>query len=132
MKTVEEISKLLTIARAAGLDVSACDKLTPEEIAKLYNGIGPESFPEFLREEIDEVLHIFEAGAMEHDVDFSQGDGSVAKFAAANDKLKSNCLKLANYFYPWYSRKRYRARAVARLMAIACEKYGWSAYLSAN
>ena len=33
MKTVEEISKLLTIARAAGLDVSACDKLTPEEIA---------------------------------------------------------------------------------------------------
>ena len=31
MKTVEEISKLLTIARAAGLDVSACDTLTPED-----------------------------------------------------------------------------------------------------
>ena len=133
MKTVEEISKLLTIARAAGLDVSACDKLTPEEIAKLYNGIGPESWPEILREVTDEHLHLFEAGAMIHDVDYALGIWTKEDFTAANDRLGRNCVKLAKAKYGLFSHplKRWEACVAGRLIGKACEKFGWKAYEAA-
>ena len=116
-KKNEEIMELIKIAFAgelAGSDIlSSFDEA---ELAREYNGIGPEWMPTKWRAKASDYLEIFAPAALIHDLRYSRSDGTRYAFNDANMEFRDNCLKLANAAYPWYSWKRYRARAVARIL----------------
>lgn len=114
MSNRAKIEALLVEANAAGLEgLGWLSQFPIETLAREYNGIGPEWAGAALREKATGKLAIFEAAALIHDLRNFESDGSDDGFIFANREFLANCLKLANHHYPWYSWRRYRARAVA-------------------
>ena len=136
MKDIVEIARLIDKGHKAGCDMSFCETLMLSEIARVYNGTGPDSWPSWARAKLDEELKLFAPAVMVHDCDFEFSDGSRDQFYAANDRLTENCVKLADARYSGWSPikvwKRLRARAAGRLMGRLCNDFGWSAYLDAH
>ena len=101
------------------------------DLAKHYNGCGPEFLPAAAREKLTTYLTIFEPAFLIHDCSFAMGDGSTAAFHAANTELEYNLRRIAKATYPWYNWRRYRALAAADLITGACARFGWVAYIAA-
>ena len=102
-------------------------------LAEAYNGIGPEFLPPALRAKVTDLLHIFEPAALIHDARNHVSDGSRKNFEQANDEFLWTCRKLADFRYPWWSWKRYRARLVAdALYDFVSSPAGWKAWLEAH
>ena len=117
-------------AKLSGVELLDAD---PIELAKKYNGIGPESMPAKLRAKLTDALAMFEPAALIHDLRFDAADGSRLAFNAANIELHNNCLKLARAKYPWWRPIRRIAAENAALIiyeAVASE-LGWDAYCKA-
>ena len=121
---------------AVGSDLDGLDFVTQfddDQIAKCYNGIGPEFLPPAVREKVSSHLSLFAPAALIHDMRYSKGDGSRYRFNYANWEFQVNCRKLAKRAYPWYSWRRYRALAVADLLVDAvCSDAGWVAWTTAS
>ena len=116
------------------LQLEGCDKVLIKpisQLAKIYNGTGPEFLPEGARVALDKIAAPFLPAVMVHDDDFEDSDGSVASFREANKRLLTNCITCATDAAPWYSWKRYAQYAEAWTNYRACEKYGWIAKQSA-
>ena len=131
-ENLKHVSDLYETAVKADLDLGFAASLSDDRLAELYNGCGPEWLPAQIRKKLTRRLAIFEPAFLIHDTDFASSDGSTFAFAQANDRLEMNCLALANYTYPWYSWRRYRARLAALEIASLCRRYGWQAYCSAR
>ena len=127
------------LAEITALIKKACDlKLTdagwvacfsPEELATVYNGIGPEWLPISIREKLTEYLAIFAPACFIHDFHYWIGDGSRKDFNYANDILEVNCRKCINAETKWYQfLRRSAGYYAAHLIAEACRRYGWTAY----
>ena len=101
------------------------------DLAKHYNGCGPEFLPVAAREKLTTYLAIFEPAFLIHDLRFALGDGSTAAFNAANSELYFNLRRIAKATYPWYNWRRYRALAAADIITGACDRFGWVAYIAA-
>ena len=134
MATKEQIKMLLEDARSAELEgLGWLAQFSLEEIAREYNGIGPEWSGEKCREWSTRKFKIFEPAAVLHDMRNAVSDGTEDGFNFANREFLANCLKLANHAYPWYSWKRYRARAVAfALYEFVSGPGGWAAWSEAH
>ena len=112
----EKIDSL--VARAVEVKLDGIDFLSSFNYATLkreYNGIGPEWAGAAVREKVTQHLGLFEPAALIHDMRNYKSDGSRFGFNFANIEFLTNCLKLADAAYPWYSWKRYRARAAAHI-----------------
>ena len=140
-------AKAKKLAEITALIKKACDlKLTDaawvasfaaEELAVVYNGIGPECLPiaihekliKYVREKLTKYLAIFAPACLIHDFHYWIGDGTLKDFNYANDTLEANCRKCINAETKWYQLLRRAAGYyAAHLMAEACRRYGWSAY----
>lgn len=130
-ENLKHVSDLYETAVKADLDLGFAASLSDDRLAELYNGCGPEWLPARIREKLTRLLALFEPAFLIHDCDYSAANGSTGDWAVANDRLEMNCLALANYTYPWYSWRRYRARFAALEIASLCRRYGWTAYVSA-
>lgn len=130
-ENLKHVSDLYETAVKADLDLGFAASLSDDRLAELYNGCGPEWLPARIREKLTRLLAIFEPAFLIHDCDYSAANGSTGDWVVANDRLEMNCLALANYTYPWYSWRRYRARLAALEIASLCRRYGWTAYVSA-
>lgn len=126
-------AQLALLANRLGL--GGAEILVPygaEELASLYNGIGPDFLPEPVRAKVTEYLALFEAAALIHDVRYSLGDATRYQFNYANMEFRNNCRKLAEV-YPWYNWRRYRAYAVAEALYKAVSSdLGWTAFCTAS
>lgn len=134
MRSRNEIDALLKAAAESGLEgLDFAADFDYEEIAAGYNGIGAEFLPAAVRDRITRYLALFEPAALIHDLRTDSSDGSRERFLAANDEFRRNCLKLANHAYPWYSWKRYRARAAAQVLFdfVSADSFGWKAWQDA-
>ena len=134
-KRLAYIAALIETALAVGLDGADWANLYGLAwLSDAYNGIGPEFLPPTLREKVTNWLHLFEPAALIHDARNHVSDGTRKGFEAANDEFLRNCLKLADFWYPWYSWRRYRARAVAHLLYdfVSADGFGWIAWLDAH
>jgi len=129
-ENLKHVSDLYETAVKADLDLGFAASLSDDRLAELYNGCGPEWLPARIREKLTRLLAIFEPAFLIHDCDYSAANGSTGDWAVANDRLEMNCLALANYTYPWYSWRRYRARLAALEIASLCRRYGWTDYCS--
>lgn len=122
------IIELITTARQNNLDnVDILKKYSMLELSGIYNGIGPDRFPEKLRAFVTSVNDIFEPAALIHDVEYHEG-GSKADFTAANTRFQRNCDILVDNAYAWYDPRRYYWEFKAWRFAGYCEQFGWQCY----
>jgi hypothetical protein len=116
---------------ASRLNLVGKDRLfdnSPELIAKVCNGIGPEWFPAALRDAIDRLHPSLKVVAMIHDLDYYFGDGTTEDFNKANSAFAANGIVVADDRYGWYDPRRYLARHSARKFAALCAVGGRVAY----
>lgn len=134
METKEKLDELMTRAVEAELDgVELFAQFSIDDIQREYNGIGPEWAGATLRDIATEHLTIFEPAALIHDLEVAQSDGTRKGFNYANMEFLENCLKLADARYPWYSWRRWRARAVAHVLYDCVRSQGgWVAWTEAQ
>ena len=124
-KYIEQAIKL----RLAGHELLLCH--TIPEILKCDNGIGPEAFPVWLRNKIDQLNPSIVCASVIHDLRYVYGTGTRADFLQANADLEINGWLLADDNYGWYNPARYWVKFKAHEFRKACDKFGWSAYTSA-
>lgn len=135
MADTTKIFELLNTAKAAKLDgYDFLMGLGIETLQDGYNGIGPEFLDPKVREKVSELLSIFEPAALAHDLRNEFSDGTRKGFEYANSEFLKNCLKLADYHYCFINPRRYRARAVARILYkfVSADNFGWRAWLEAK
>lgn len=107
------------------------DKYTDAQLALMYNGIGPNSFPDWLIDILNNAAPELAPSCMIHDVEWLESDGTKASFKASNDRLRRNGKITANFMYGFWHIKRYIIRWDARIMSKACQKFGfgiWASY----
>lgn len=122
------VKELIQKARKLRLEnVGILDRYSVEEIAGIYNGIGPDRFPDWLRKIVTESAELFEAAALIHDVEYDEG-GTREQFTAANDRFRRNCYTLVKDRYGWYDIRRYLWMNKARRWSNYCELFGWSGW----
>ncbi len=123
-----ELHDLVQKARDLKLEnVEILDRYSEAEIAEIYNGIGPDRFPDWLRKIVTESAELFEAAALIHDVEYDEG-GTREQFTAANDRFRRNCYTLVKDRYGWYDIRRYLWMNKARRWSNYCELFGWSGW----
>lgn len=129
-KKLAEITALIKKACDLKLtDAGWVDCFSPEELAAVYNGIGPEWLPISIREKLTKYLAVFAPACLIHDFHYWIGDGTLKDFNYANDTLEANCRKCIKAETKWYQLLRRAAGYyAAHLIAEACRRYGWSAY----
>lgn len=132
--TAAEIEELIATARDAKLEGVEVLNGDPEAIALVYNGIGPEEWPEEWRRAITRCFNLFQPAALIHDLRFTYASGTRRDFDYANVEFHNNCLKLARYSIPWWRvLKRFLAdgSALAFYEAVS-SPFGWNAYVKAT
>ena len=124
-KKVIRIMKTINRNSLAGREI--LDFFTVNEIVRIYNGIGPDRFPDWLRSIITEANGLFEPAALIHDLRYHCG-GTYEDFTKANGEFLENCFVLVKAQYPWYDPRRYKWLFRARRYAEYCQVFGWSGY----
>ena len=89
--SIDEIESLLAFIKAHNLFVpSYFWKLTPVQIQKIYNGIGPDAEPSWIARRLTDALHWAAAAALIHDIRYEFGDGTKADWHDANEQFRAN------------------------------------------
>ena len=131
MSTVSEVQKLRALCEEYGLENrEILAKYTDEELADLFNGIGPEAFPAWLRTALDALHPSLAPVAMIHDVEWSESNGRRETFEASNARFRRNGCKVASAAFGWWRPRRYKVMWDAVKFARICQRFGWSAFLA--
>lgn len=129
MATIYEAADLRALCKAYGLEnAEILDKYTDAELASIYNGIGPESFPQWLRKALDAIHPSLAPVAFIHDVEWSESDGTRAGFDMSNARFMRNGCKVATELYGWWRPRRYKVMWDAIKFARICQRFGWNAW----
>lgn len=125
MKTIAQLIELAARHDLAGREILA--EFSEDELKKIYNGLGPDRFPKWLRTIVTEANGLFEPAALIHDVRYHIG-GTRDDFTAANNEFRLNCYALVCAAYAWYDPRRYKWLFRAWRYAGYCQEFGWSGY----
>ena len=127
--TTEEALRLRTLCEKYGLENrEILAKYTDEQLAAIYNGIGPEAFPEWLRATLDAMHPSLAPVAFIHDVEWHESDGSASSFEASNARFRRNGIAVACAAFGWWRPRRYKVMWDAVKFARVCQRFGWSAW----
>ena len=125
---VAELYKTAVMAELDGVEFLA--EFEDGVLAREYNGIGPEWAGEHVRDLVTGKLALFEPAALIHDLRNYLSDGMRRRFHRANDEFLRNCRRCADAKYPWWSWKRYGARATAEMLCtLGAGHPGWKAWM---
>ena len=131
MNRLKELKTLKAKAEELQLDNrEILSKYTLTELSAIYNGIGPDSFPEWLRNCISALHPSLAVVALIHDVEWHESDLSKESFAASNDRFKQNGYAVAKSQFAWYNPRRWIVMNQARRFGNICQTLGWSAWTS--
>ena len=129
MASLKEVKRLKELCETYDLEGRAVlDGFKNTELASMYNGIGPEDFPGWLRAVLDFLHPSLAPVAFIHDVEWSLSDGTKESFAASNKRFKRNGYKVASAEYAWYNPRRYGVMNQARRFGNICQCFGWAAW----
>ena len=121
MANIEKIIELGALAARYELeDREILDKYTDKELSCIYNGIGPESFPNWLRTIINGLNPSLEVVALIHDVEWHETDHTEKTWKETNARFKRNGYKVAKAKYGWWNPFRYRVMRQSYLFSKAC------------
>lgn len=127
---IEHCSKLRILAEALELDNrEILEKYSDYELAVIYNGIGSDGFPEWLRNKITKLHPTLEVVALIHDVEWHESDKTISGFNKSNASFKENGYIAAKAKYGWWNPLRYVVMNDARKFGNICQIFGWSAWL---
>lgn len=127
--TAIDIARLRVRCDAADLEGREILALyTDTELRLIYNRLGPDSFPAWLREAISDLNRWLEPAALIHDVEWSESDGTREGFTASNKRLRENGHRLARFLYAWYDPRRYLYTNRASRFSNYCQLLGWHAW----
>lgn len=129
MASLKEIKDLIEVCEKYELEGrEILKKYTNTELASIYNGIGPESFPLWLRSVLDALHPSLAPVAFIHDVEWENSDGTEESFAASNERFKENGYKVAKALFAWWRPRRYLVMNDARRFGNICQAFGWNAW----
>lgn len=129
MSSLKEIKRLKELAERLQLENrEIIGKYTMTQLASIYNGIGPDSFPEWLRSIISVLHPSLAVVAFIHDIEWHESDLSREKFAESNARFKRNGYKVAEAEFAWYNPRRYVVMNQARRFGNICQSFGWNAW----
>ena len=121
-KKIDELLKTAVLNELEGVEfVQSFDYAT---LCREYNGIGPEWAGAKVRDKVTKYLAVFEPAALIHDMRYAHADGTMLAWQMANREFFTNCTILADATYPWYSWRRYIARAAAHALYDAISTVG--------
>jgi len=109
-------------------------KANYKDLEKVVNGIGPQWFPEWARDEVTDYFEYFLPSTNQHDFDFDQLEKTEANFKIANKRLYKNMkiqIKKDSDLTWWsFSKKRskWRKKAQAKFLYTMCKEFGESAF----
>ena len=111
------------------------DGLTPLEFCAIYNGIGPDSWPQDLRAALTFVFGEFQELPGSHDVSYQFSDGSFMGWQISLDNWAANSRTLFKLRYPWWQLWRSKERAAAWLKLeaayVALREFSYPPYAEA-
>ena len=103
-----------------------------ERLNKIYNGYGPDRWPECVRDAMTWVYRHYEETALIHDFEYHFSDGSVAGWLSADSRFLKNIRKQRDLRYPrykfWLIPARLLDDAKIAAAAWALELGGYTAY----
>lgn len=131
MATVDEAKHLKELCEEYGLEGrEILSKYTDDELAAIFNGIGPDAFPQWLRSALDALHPSLAPVAFIHDVEWHESDGTETAFAESNARFRRNGCKVASAAFGWWRPRRYLVMWDAVKFARICQRFGWSAWLA--
>ena len=129
MATLKDVKRLKALCEKYDLEGrEILDKFTNTELQSVYNGIGPESFPDWLSGLVNTLHPTLEPAAFIHDAEWALSDGTEASFTASNARFKRNGYKAAKAEFGWWRPRRYLVMNDARRYGNYCQLFGWSAW----
>ena len=100
MSDTNEILELYYLAQKYKLEGrEILDKYSFEDLAKISNGIGPDSFPAWLRCVITKLHPSLAPVALLHDVEWHESDRTYDSFTESNERFKRNGAIIAKGMY---------------------------------
>lgn len=131
MYSEKDIGRLVELTRVFGLeDTERLDKYTFGELRGIFNGIGAESMPKWLRKLVSGLHPSLEPVALIHDVEWHETDGNKDTFTATNVRFKANSKRIAFCLYAWYNPRRYMVWNQGCRFGRLCQSFGWRAFLA--
>lgn len=102
-------------------------KYPDEVLIEQYNGVGPDRWPEEIRDVISWLLEDVLEAVEIHDMDYYQG-GDEAVFHEANFVLGENVRTLAKKKYSWWRPRRWFLKKLSYKLTEWTDKYGWEGW----
>jgi len=131
MATLKEVKRLKELCEKYELEGrGVLDGYPNTQLASMYNGIGPERFPGWLRAVLDFIHPSLAPVAFIHDVEWSLSDGTKESFTASNKRFRRNGHKVAKAEFSWYNPRRYVVMDNASRFAKICQHFGWAAWMA--
>lgn len=90
-------------------------RTTSDKMVKLYNGIGAEWMPKWMRKLVTYICDRLEAPALVHDFEYSTNPKTFRRFTKANLRFAYNAAKC-------------RRPILGLVGAIICQLFGWWAF----
>lgn len=119
-------------AKAIALGLRVPLDLSDAEVERIYNGIGAEWMPAWLRTALTWIAGRTLAPAIfKHDYRYAHGNGTQLDFQEANAELETDGKICADAEYGWYNPLRYVVRTIAEKFSKICNLFGMPAYLAA-
>lgn len=101
-------------------------KYTVEGLKKIYNGAGPEAWPDWIRVVLTKAMGKFKGVILVHDVQFSESNGTREMFDYVTQCWIDNCRTIFDAEYPLYTLKIFNAKYRRE------REYWWTVMKSAN
>ena len=128
LKEVKRLSELCEKYELEGREV--IKGYTNTQLGSMYNGIGPEKFPGWLRAVLNALHPSLAPVAFIHDIEWSLSDGTKASFTESNRRFKRNGYKVAKAMYGVFNPRRYKVMWDAAKFARVCQRFGWAAWMA--
>ena len=130
--TVMDVAELLTRANEVPeFDFGEMANASIESVKAAYNGCGPERWPEYIRDYLDEKTQEYAPAVMEHDFSFTNSDGTEENLERANARFRHNINAIFSHDYPlftWrmlnpkYRLERAHSKAVQTALCVGVSK----------
>ena len=129
MEGIDEIRRLRRACEDMELENrELLAKYTDEQLSDMFNGIGPQGFPGWLRKALDALHPSLKPVALIHDVEWSESDGRRETFAASNDRFARNGCTVACASFGWWRPRRYKVMWDAVKFGRICQRFGFGAF----
>ena len=131
MASLKEVKRVVGLADRFGLEGrEVLAKYTNTELGSVYNGIGPDRFPGWLRAVLDFLHPSLAPVACIHDVEWNESDGTKESCAASNRRFRRNGFRVARASFAWWRPRRHVVMWHPWKFARICQRFGWAAWMA--